>query len=346
MASASKQKTSKTERKKTELELKFDRRERLTADELTRYKKEKEARKASMDRYVWAVDVEAVGDGFGKVNSMGGCLSQLTFDQKSGVLTATTKTKIRKSLKLDYTTMDMDNWESYWCFCSPVVKKQKGSENDSKIKEMVKAIVNQKPRLKSIHGVLKLGDKVLTRSATFTDKSELALNVLKQSIEFEDYPQLQQFILFDIEGLNPKEAVSQYMNSLDEIFDQEECNLNIISDNPAYDVGHMNWLIKTHTNRKTLLFDSKGRYNGADGNVEYVIKSLVKRYCNGKFVWDQSVIDKALSEHVKTEHDHMPDNDAEDIIERMIVTINAVIQHTRSIESTSKPKESIMETDS
>lgn len=105
-----------------------------------------------------------------------------------------------------------------------------------------------------------------------------------------------------------------YIDELDTLYP----NLIILSDNPAYDIGFINYLYDRDLNRKPLQYRANGKYRIIVDQNSYLWATMPES--GDPWIWDADVI-KKFDLKITSVHDHMPDNDAEHISDVLVGVI-------------------------
>lgn len=120
---------------------------------------------------------------------------------------------------------------------------------------------------------------------------------------------LEKLKIFKNSALDPQEGIKQFTDTLDSFGNE----LIIISDNPSFDIGFINYYICKYSNRKPLNYDNHNNYRPIYDTDGYTRGRLHIDY---DYIWTSDTYAmRTLGINVLANPDHMPENDAEYIYE-------------------------------
>ena len=107
------------------------------------------------------------------------------------------------------------------------------------------------------------------------------------------------------DAVKPDEAISEFIKDVDAAF--AEYDLKIISDNPSFDVGFINYYLALYLDRKPINYKFNEIYTPVYDTDSYSRGVVHATY--DKDVYDSELIKKYKLE-IDQKYDHLPDNDA------------------------------------
>lgn len=131
-----------------------------------------------------------------------------------------------------------------------------------------------------------------------------------------------QDILDKITAL-PVSTIQDVANYIDSV-DKAHSDLAIVSDNPAYDIGFINHYYDVQLNRKPLQYRYDGKYRIIVDKDSYMWAMMPESA--EPWIYDTAA-GKKFGFYIEANHDHMPNNDAEHILD---VLVNLMKRNTRA----------------
>lgn len=163
------------------------------------------------------------------------------------------------------------------------------------------------------HGILSIG--WCARSADGSIKSGQINMMLPEGTDFEqkcwdefwskNLPALHKLK----EGaVSPLEGITAFINVLDQL--EQDNDVMIITDNPSFDIGYLNYYLAVYLNRNPLTYDSSGKYRPIFDTDCYTRGVLHMQYDN-KWTSDRDIIAHLnIDTSDFANHTHTPENDA------------------------------------
>jgi len=115
------------------------------------------------------------------------------------------------------------------------------------------------------------------------------------------------------------ESFMQYIDDLDLKYNN---NVIIISDNVAFDIAFINYALDKYLNRSGLNYKSNGKYRMITDQNSFLWAYMPEYREN--WIRDDDVI-KKFNLSISTHKDHLPDNDAEQILDMILPLIKIKI---------------------
>ena len=115
-------------------------------------------------------------------------------------------------------------------------------------------------------------------------------------------------------GSFPKSGISDFAAYIDSI-DEQYPDLILMSDNPQYDIGFINYHYDVYLDRKPLSYKKTGQYRVIVDQNSYLWAMLPEE--DDPWVWDSKVLEKYKFK-VDSVHSHLPHEDAEHILDIFI----------------------------
>jgi hypothetical protein len=180
--------------------------------------------------------------------------------------------------------------------------------------------VNNEPRVNAI-GLCAMDENgvILKKRRWCIEVEDSAFGIECKEQFWDKHPELLQMIKKEAkpEGEQIKDFVEFY-DSVHKDLGIEETQIKMVGDNPEFDYGSMNHLVKKHCNRSPLRYTTKEKYRP--------IRDI------GEATWSLGVgeiIEKKTEELAK--HDHNPENDAESICLNHIVGLKVIAEITKQL---------------
>lgn len=122
----------------------------------------------------------------------------------------------------------------------------------------------------------------------------------------------------------PISSIADFANYVDDL-DKQFDNLTILSDNPSYDISFINYVYDVELNRKPILYKYNNKYRIVIDPNSYFWALMPET--DDPWISDSKVLNKFKVE-INSVHDHMPDNDAEHILDTFVQILKVNINKT------------------
>jgi hypothetical protein len=107
------------------------------------------------------------------------------------------------------------------------------------------------------------------------------------------------------------DALVSWLNELEILYPSRDYKIKFLSDNPSFDIGNLDWYLKTQCGRRALRYSSDGTYRAVE-NPDDMLDMFPKEQVQRKLDAIRALV----------VHDHDPSNDAEFIYRQYLAALD------------------------